>query len=59
MVRKNKMGEEHYDPSKLEDSILKKGYDWVASGQAGQDIEAGVKDIPNKVKGEVKKSKIR
>jgi TP901 family phage tail tape measure protein len=54
---KNKEGKDHYDPSQLEDNALKKGYEWVASGQAGQDIEAGVKDIPNKIRGGIKTTK--
>lgn len=54
---KNAKGEDHYNPGELEDSALQKGYDWVKSGQAGQDIEAGIKDIPNKIRGGVQGTK--
>ena len=54
---KNAKGEDHYNPGELEDSALQKGYDWVRSGQAGQDIEAGIKDIPNKIRGGVRGTK--
>jgi TP901 family phage tail tape measure protein len=55
-TEKNKEGKDHYDPSKLTDNSLKKGYDWVASGDALHDTYAGIMDIPNKVRGEVHKT---
>lgn len=51
---KNAKGEDHYDASKLKDNSLKVGYDWLASGNAWKDTEAGIKDIPNQIKSGIK-----
>jgi TP901 family phage tail tape measure protein len=46
----NEKGKDHRNPSELRDNALKRGWDWIATGKAGQDIYAGLADIPNKIK---------
>ena len=46
----NEKGKDHRNPSELRDNALKRGWDWIATGKAGQEIYAGLADIPNKIK---------